>query len=236
MRVDQSSELPALPGAAPRDAAGPSPAAMRRKWGETDVPGLSAIRAETLGLSPSRRAPGYAHRDQDAQGRDFSLPPLLQHPSDCARFLHRTSELLLQCSKDWELLRQNTIPIEEYFEPELRQARRKEMATSSAEEIARRLTHRPETLAVLAQSLPGLLRGKRRDLEMYGEDTAGGLEAQTALEQLCLVEEMVASLVALQNTRPLRGLRGSDFELRRAGMQRGSEDARRRLSEVAPLL
>lgn len=203
------------------------------KWGDNNVPGLSPIRAETLRLSPRRLVVGYANRSicssLPADGLQASLPAILQHPGDCARYLRRTAELLCESSRYWEPIQRARAPVVEYFAPELAKAQCDQLSTTGAEELMRTIVSQPDRLGVWGQSLPKLLRGKRRDLDLQGAESSSGMHVQIEVNRLCLVHVMVKALLQLTNIRPLRQ---RDLKMKQDEVRRISAEATRRLRDL----
>lgn len=130
-----------------------------RIWGTHDVKGLDQKRAAAIGLEPTVKKIGYASGTQN-------LPPHFSHPGTLARFLRRTAELMLQSSHRWKQIEMSTRDTNAHYKELLTMSRVQEEAYRTASEILKKILERPGLLSVWENSCPGLLRSKRRELEM----------------------------------------------------------------------
>ena len=140
-----------------------SAAGLIVKWGAHDVKGLDPKRAAAIGLEPA------VHKIGQATGHAQNIPPHLEHPGTLARFLRRTAELMLQSSQRWKQIEVNTRDTNAHYKELLTMSRVQEEAYRTAAEILLKIRNRPGLLSVWENSCPGLLRSKRRELEIQTE-------------------------------------------------------------------
>jgi hypothetical protein len=134
------------------------------KWGAHDVRGLDQNRAVAIGLEPAIRKIGPATGTQNG-----NQPHHLEHPGTLARFLRRTAELMLQNSKRWKEIEVNTRETNAHYKELLTMSRVQEEAYRTAADILYKIVQRPGLLSVWENSCPGLLRSKKRELEIQIE-------------------------------------------------------------------
>ena len=178
------------------------------KWGAINVPGLDQKRAEAIGLKPMVKKIGYATNTQE-------LPPVLRDPGNCARYVRRTAELLLQASTVWKEIEINCRDTNQYYKELLTTARVHEEAFRTAADILSKIMQRPGLLSVWELSCPGLLKSKTRELELQQEGTPVYLDTLKEKMRIDLVYDAVAFLKKIEDERPIRV---SDIEIKQAAV------------------
>ena len=170
------------------------------RWGAVHVNGMDQKRAEAIGLEPLVKRIGYATNTQE-------LPQCLRDPGNCARFVRRTAELLLQNCSVWKEIEINCRETNAYYKEQLTTARVHEEAFRTAADILGKIQARLGLLKVWELSCPGLLQSKTRELELQ---VAGGQEGtpvylDTLKEQMriALVYDAVVHLKKIEDRRPI---------------------------------
>lgn len=135
------------------------------RWGAIEVKGLDPKRAEAIKLQPSVHKVGHMNANPQ------KLPQMLRQPGVCARYIRRTSELLLHNCERWHQIEVNTREVNKHYRRLLKQSRVKEEAYRIAAEVLHKMLERPSLLNVWAQSCPQLLISKTRELELQPEVT-----------------------------------------------------------------
>ena len=171
--------------------------ALTVKWGAHDVKGLDPKRAEAIGLKPSVLKVGYGSSSTE-------LPAMLQHEGTVARYCRRTAELMLQSSEHWKEIEANTRETNHYYSGLLKASRVQEEAYSTATDILAKIMARPGLLNVWELSCPGLLRSKKRELELQEEGSPVYLDVLKELTRIELVYDAVVALKKIENDRPIR--------------------------------
>ena len=173
--------------------------ALTVKWGAHEVKGLDPKRAEAIGLKVAVRKVGYGSSSTE-------LPPILMHEGSIARYCRRTAELMLQASEYWKQIEVNTRETNAYYKQLLTKSRVQEEAYRTATEILAKIMARPSLLNVWETSCPGLLRSKKRELELQEEGTSVYLDVLKELTRIELVYDAVVALkkIELEEERPIR--------------------------------
>jgi len=169
---------------------------LTAKWGAYEVRGLDPKRAEAIGLKPIVMCVGYA------TGK--TLPPILQDAGPCARFMRRLAELCLQNSKHWKNIEENTRETQKHYKEMLTMARVREEAYRMAADILGKIMERPGLLSNWAEMAPGLLRSKKREMELQKEGTHMYLEVLKELTRIELIYDAVIALIKIEHDRPIR--------------------------------
>jgi hypothetical protein len=167
------------------------------KWGAFEIKGLDPKRAEAIGLTPAVRKVGYGSASAEP-------PPMLQNEGTIARYCRRTAELMLQASEAWKQIEVNTRETNHYYKQLLTNTRVQEEAYRTATDIIRKIMDRPGLLNVWELSCPGLLRSKKRELELQEEGTPVYLETLKELTRIELVYDAVVALKNIEQDRPIR--------------------------------
>ena len=171
--------------------------ALLVKWGAHPVPGLDPKRAEAIGLKVAVKRINYGSSSQE-------LLPMFTHEGSIARYCRRTGELMLQASEHWKQIEANTRETNAYYKQLLTVSRVQEEAYRTATDILAKIMARPGLLNVWECSCPGLLRSKKRELELQKEGTHMYLETLKELTRIELVYDAVVALKKIEQERPIR--------------------------------
>jgi hypothetical protein len=171
--------------------------ALLVKWGAHPVPGLDPKRAEAIGLKVAVKRINYGSSSQE-------LLPMFTHEGSIARYCRRTGELMLQASEHWKQIEANTRETNAYYKQLLTVSRVQEEAYRTATDILSKIMARPGLLNVWECSCPGLLRSKKRELELQKEGTHMYLETLKELTRIELVYDAVVALKKIEQERPIR--------------------------------
>lgn len=193
--------------------------ALMVKWGAFEVKGLDPKRAEAIGLQPAVRKVGYGSSSTE-------LPLMLQNEGTVARYCRRTAELMLQASEHWEQIELKTRDTNHYYKQLLTSSRVQEEAYRTAADILAKMKARPGLLNVWELSCPGLLRSKKRELELQEPGTPVYLETLKESTRIELVYDAVVALKRIEQDRPIRE---ADFAEHYAAVAARAEEEQRKI-------